>query len=50
MSKNRRASSPCSDVTPVDDDAEKLRHLKALKAEAELKESYRVRRQRGCFS
>ena len=50
MSKAKRASTPCSDVTVVDkEEAEQLRHLKALKAEEELRESYRVKPRKGCF-
>jgi hypothetical protein len=44
MSKSRRASTPCSHETMVTkEESEKLRHEKALRAEEELRESYRVK-------
>jgi hypothetical protein len=47
MSKSKRASTPCSNLKMVDNEEseklEQVRHLKALKAEEELRESYRIK-------
>ena len=48
-----KGKSDCSHVVIVDnnkDEAERIRHLKALKREEEQRESYRVRGSRRAFS